>query len=79
MEMLIKLSNEKGKIFGLTLLKDGELILTMSGRNYFEPGGTSSVDELVQKIVNEMNELGDTLETLEIPKEGSQQLMGKAD
>lgn len=79
MEKLIKLSNEKGKIFGLTLLKDGELILTMSGRNYFEPGGTSSVDELVQKIVNEMNELGDTLETLEIPKEGSQQLMGKAD
>ena len=51
----------------------------MSGRNYFEPGGTSSVDELVQKIVNEMNELGDILETLEIPKEGSQQLMGKAD
>ena len=77
MEKLLELSNDKGKIFAMTLLKDGKLLLSLKGKNYFEAKGVSDVNRLIQKIVDEMNELGDILERLEVPAEGSPYPMGK--
>ena len=68
MEKLNGLSDSYGKIFCITFLTGGDLILILSGRNYFEADGVSSVSELVQKIRNEMNELGDIIDRLLIPE-----------
>lgn len=77
METLLRLTAEKGRIFGMRFLSDGTLLLTLRGWDLFEVGDSTNTAELSEKLEREVMELGDLLEALEIPREGENIPMGK--
>lgn len=77
METLLRLTAEKGSIFGMRFMHDGTLLLTLRGWDLFEVGDTTNSAELSEKLERELMELGDLLEALEIPREGENIPMGK--
>ena len=77
METLLRLTAEKGSIFGMRFMHDGTLLLTLRGWDLFEVGDTTNSAELSEKLERELMELGDLLEALEIPREGENIPIGK--
>ena len=77
LETLLRLTAEKGRIFGMRFLSDGTLLLTLRGWDLFEVGDSTNTAELSEKLEREVMELGDLLEALEIPREGENIPMGK--